>query len=518
MGAAAGTAARRSARRSGGPWPGRTPRVAILGTGFSGLGMAIALRQAGVETFTVFEKGHGVGGTWRDNTYPGAACDVPSHLYSFSFEPRPDWSRAFSPQPEILAYLEHCAGAYGVRPHIRFGAEVTALRFDDDTATWSVTTADGDEETFDVVVSGLGQLNRPAYPSVPGRESFAGTTFHSARWDHDHELAGERVAVIGNGASAVQFIPQIQPLVDRLTVFQRSANWVMPKPDYAFPDWAKALFADHPAVERLLRHRIYWGFEAHWLWFKENSRSGAFVEQLARRALAQAVPDPELRAVLTPDYPLGCKRVLISNDFYPAVQQPNVDIVTDRIERIVPDGVVTADGTVHEVDTIIYGTGFDTTHFLAPLEVTGRGGRSLAADWADGAEAHLGVTVAGYPNLFLLYGPNTNLGHNSIVFMIECQVRLIMGYLREAARAGMATVEVRSEAQSAFNRDVQDAARTTVWADRCTSWYKTDGGKITNNWTRSTLSYWWRTRRPSLADVELSPAPVRRPADTMPIG
>ncbi len=491
------------------PWPGRRPRVGIIGTGFSGLGMAIKLKEAGVESFTLFEKNDGVGGTWRENTYPGAACDVPSHLYSFSFEPRPDWSRAFSPQAEILDYLEHCADAYGIRPHIRFGAEVADLCFDEERAVWHLRTADGDEHELDVVVAGLGQLNRPAYPDVPGRDDFAGTSFHSARWDHDHELRGERVAVVGNGASALQFIPEIAPDVERLTIFQRSANWVMPKPDHGFPAWLNELFARYPAVERLYRRRIYWGFESHWLWFKADSRTGALMEKVARRYLDKAVSDPELRADLTPDYPLGCKRVLISNDYYRAVQRPNVELVTDRIERIVPDGVVTTDGTTHEVDTIIWGTGFETTHFLAPLQVTGRQGRTLEEVWRDGAEAHLGVTVAGFPNLFLLYGPNTNLGHNSIVFMIECQVQLILRYLRELAAEGCATIEVRPEAMAEFNRELQESARDTVWDKGCTSWYKTDTGRITNNWTRSTVSYWWRTRRPSFDDLELRPAPRR---------
>lgn len=494
--------------RRRGSWPGRSPRVAIVGAGFSGLCMGIKLLEAGVDSFTIYEKNDGVGGTWRENTYPGAACDVPSHLYSFSFEPRPDWTRAFSEQAEILEYLEHCADAYGLRPHLRLGTEVAALAYDDDLATWRVHTVDGEVETYDVVVSGLGQLNRPAYPDVPGLADFEGTAFHSARWDHDHDLSGERVAVIGNGASAVQFVPEIAPDVERLTIFQRSANWILPKPDHRFPEWLKESFARYPGLERLYRYRIYWSFESHWLWFKAPSRSGAFIEKLARRYLAQAVKDPARRQDLTPDYPLGCKRVLISNDYYPAVQRPNVEIVTDRIDRVAPSGVVTADGSTHEVDTIIFATGFQTTHFLAPLQVHGRDGRSLEDAWHDGAEAHLGITVAGFPNLFLLYGPNTNLGHNSIVFMIERQVGLVVQYLAELARRGLATVEVRPDAQAAFNRDLVDSARHTVWDQGCTSWYKTDSGRITNNWTRSTLSYWWRTRRPVLEDLDLRPAPV----------
>lgn len=485
------------------PRGARLPRVAILGAGFGGLCAAIRLQQAGLTEFTIYEKSDGVGGTWRDNSYPGAGCDVPSHLYSFSFASERNWTRKFARQPEILDYIERITDRYGLRRHLRCNTTVTRLDWSDDDRTWTLTFADGTTAVADVVISGLGQLNRPAFPDIAGRETFAGTTFHSARWDHDHDLTGERVAVIGSGASAVQFIPEVQRQAGELVVFQRSPNWIMPRNDRAFTDAERRRFATVPGWQRLYRSFIYWTFETRFFALQEGSKAGPIAAKITKDYLRKEVADPELRAKLTPDYPVGCKRILISDDFYRALTQPNVEVVTDRIDRIEADAVVTADGRRREVDTIIYGTGFRSTEFLAPLEVHGRGGVDLHEVWRDGAEAYEGITVSGFPNLFVLYGPNTNLGHNSIIFMLECQVHYVMALLHRMVADGLAAVDVRPEVQASYNAEIQASVKRLVWAsDQCSSWYKTDSGKVTNNWPHYTIQYWARTRTPNLDAYE----------------
>jgi cation diffusion facilitator CzcD-associated flavoprotein CzcO len=473
-------------------------RIAILGAGASGLCLGVKLLAAGVRDFTIFEKSDDVGGTWHDNRYPGACCDVPSHFYSFSFERKADWSRKFSPQVEIQDYFRHVATKYGLRPHIRFGVEVAAARFDEAAGVWRLRTAAGEELEAEVLASGVGQLNRPHVPDFPGRESFAGAAFHSARWDPAVLLAGQRVAVIGNAASAVQFVPPVAEQAAHVDIFQRTPNYVMPRLDYAYSERAKRLFARVPGLERLYRWWIYWSFESRFMTFR--GRGDGFIARRIRKAaqdyLAAEIPDPKLRAILTPDYAPGCKRLLISDDYVPALRRENVAVVTSSIERIAPGGVVTRDGVTHPADVIVYGTGFETTSFLAPIEIEGLGGRKLHEQWRDGAEAYLGVAVSGFPNLFLLYGPNTNLGHNSILFMIEAQVRYIVACLQELSRSGRAWLDVRPEVQESFNEEVQSALAGTVWATSCGSWYKTASGKVTNNWKGYTLEYWWRMRRP----------------------
>jgi cation diffusion facilitator CzcD-associated flavoprotein CzcO len=479
------------------------PRVAIVGTGFAGLGMAIRLIQAGYRDLTLFEKSDRVGGTWRDNTYPGSGCDVPSHLYSYSFEPKADWSRRFSEHDEILAYIEHCVKKYGLRPYIRFNTEIESARFDDEASAWRITTKGGEQVEADILVTGTGQLNRPHTPRLPGIDSFEGRQFHSARWDHDYSLKGRRIAVIGNGASAIQFIPRIAPDAGRLTIYQRTANWMVRKPDRAYNASDKWLFRNLPGYRAVYRAWIYWMLEMRFFAFREGSRVGKLMEWACRRNLEKSVADPEMRRVLTPDYPIGCKRVLISNDFYEAVQRPNVAVVTDRIERVEADAVVTANGQRHPTDTIIYATGFETTDFLAPIEIEGPGGLRLADAWREGAEAFRGVAVAGFPNLFMLYGPNTNLGHNSIIFMIECQVAYVMQCLEEMRRRGAARLEVKAGAMRRYNEEVQDQLRRSVWNAGCDSWYKTESGRITNNWPRFTVSYWREMKRPDFREFEL---------------
>lgn len=491
-------------------------RVAIIGCGFAGIGMGIKLRQAGVRDFVIFEKSHDVGGTWRDNTYPGAACDIPSLLYSFSFEPKADWSRRFPPQEEILDYLRHCVRKYGLAPHIRFGTEVVAARFDEAAPAWRITTrrspdgrpehlggdpgpAEG-TETADVLISACGQLNRPAYPELTGLQEFAGVVFHSARWNHDHDLAGRQVAVLGTGASAIQFVPHVASLARRLSVFQRSAPYVIGKHDRPYRPWERAALRYVPGARALSRARQYLQYEARVLGF---IRYRGLMELLAKRFranLVTQVPDRELRRALIPDYPMGCKRILLSSDYYAALCRENVELVTEPISEVRPRALVTADGREHPADTIIFGTGFRATEFLSPMRIVGRGGRELGEVWRDGAEAYLGITVAGFPNLFLLYGPNTNLGHNSIIYMLESQIRYVVKAVRALRRSDVEFLDVRPEAQRAFNARLQRRFGETVWDQGCTSWYKNAFGKITNNWPSYTFAYRLATRRPRLAD------------------
>lgn len=492
-------------------WTGGTGRgggtrpdidVAIIGTGFSGLGMAIALKKAGRDDFRIFEKADEVGGTWRDNHYPGCACDVPSHLYSFSFEPNPDWSRMYSPQPEIWRYLRHCADKYALRPHIRFGCEILRAVFDEARALWVLTDRTGAQTTARVVVSGMGGLSRPAYPSLPGLEEFQGTSFHSADWNHDYDLAGKRVAVIGTGASAIQFVPAIAPQVGQLTLFQRTPPWVLPKADRPVRRWEMALMRALPPLQYLWRGAIYCMMESRAYAFTRNVKLMSRVAEMATRHLEQAIPDPVLRAKLTPDYTPGCKRLLISNDYYPALNRPNVHVETARIETVTATGIRTRDGVEHPVDAIIFGTGFKANDVLSPTEIVGRGGRSLNAEWDRGAAAYLGTVVAGYPNMFFLMGPNTGLGHNSMVYMIESQIRYVMDALRQLDRRRWRALDVAPAVQAAYNDALQGEIAHTVWQSGCKSWYLTEDGRNPTVWPGFTFSFRRRTRRVDLNDFD----------------
>lgn len=480
--------------------------VAIFGAGISGLCTAIQLKKAGIHSFTIFEKSDAVGGTWHDNTYPGASCDVPSHLYSFSFEPNPDWSRAFSPQPEIQRYLHRCAEKYGVLPHVRFATEVAGASFDEAHGKWRIRLASGEEVIADAIVAGLGQLNRPHFPAIPGQDAFEGTSFHSARWNAAWDPAGQEVAVIGNGASAIQFIPEIAKTAAKVTIYQRSANWIIPRNDRAIGAAAQERFRRHPALLRALRALIWFLLEIRFFAFLRDSWYSRRMTRVATGYLDSVVKDPALRAKLLPDYPIGCKRILISDDYYQTLVKRNVEIVTEPIARIERDGVATADGRTRRADAIVYATGFETTTFLAPLAIEGRGGRKLDVVWRDGAEAHLGITVPGFPNLFLLYGPNTNLGHNSIIFMIECQVGYVVQCIRELSRRGARFMDVRADVAARFNAGIQRKLARTAWTAGCASWYKTESGKVVNNWSGFTTEYWLRTRRPRWSDFEFAPA------------
>jgi cation diffusion facilitator CzcD-associated flavoprotein CzcO len=486
-------------------------RVAIIGSGFAGLGMAIRLREAGIEDFVVLEKADDIGGTWRDNRYPGCACDVPSHLYSFSFAPNPEWTSTFSSQPEIWDYLRGCAERYGVMAHVRLGHELLDAAWDEEAQRWRLETSRG-ELTAQALVLGTGPLSAPSIPDLPGLERFEGTTFHSATWDLDHDLARERVAVIGTGASAIQFVPQIQPRVGRLHLFQRTAPWIMPRPDRPLKGWERRLYRALPAAQLLMRAGIYWARESFVLGFR-HPRVMRWGERLALRHLHRQVRDPELRRTLTPTYRMGCKRVLISNDYLPALARENVEVVTDAIREIRARSIVGADGTEREVDTIIFATGFHVTDMPAAERVRGRDGRSLAEVWDGSPQAHMGAMVAGCPNLFFLVGPNTGLGHNSIVFMIESQCNYVLDALRLMEAGGAAEVEVRPEAQAAYNKSIQEQMRGTVWTEGgCASWYLDAKGRNSTLWPTFTWPFRERTRRLDPAHYELrAPRPAREP-------
>jgi cyclohexanone monooxygenase len=452
--------------------------------------MGIALKRAGFD-FTIFERSDGVGGTWRLNTYPGATCDVPSHLYSFSFELNPWWSKTYAAQPEILAYLERCTDQHGVRPHLRTDTAITDARWNEARAHWVLTSDEAEVFTADVLVSGLGMLNVPAIPDIPGAERFRGRAFHSSRWDHSKPLAGERVASIGTGASAIQYVPAIAGEVDHLTVFQRTPIWVAPRFDQPYPPERQRRFARVPLSARRHRWGIWWTYQR--ASFRADSEQTAQQTTLARGYLERKVSDPELRAALTPDYPVGCKRPLTSRDWFPALTRSNVRLVTEGITEITERGLRTADGEEHEVDTIIFGTGFKANDYLSAIEIVGRDGRRLHDDWADGAEAHLGTTVAGFPNLFLLYGPNTN-GVNSILFIHEAQVHHVMRALRAMSRWGLRSVEVRRSVMDRYNRRLQAAMAGTVWLAGCRSYYTAPSGKIVTQLPWSGGRFWLRTR------------------------
>ncbi len=479
-----------------------TPSVLIVGTGFGGIGMAIELKRAGLANLVILEKGADIGGVWRENTYPGAGCDIPSPYYSFSYEPNPLWPMRFSLRADIHAYLKAAADKYGVTPHIRFGTEVTTAAFDEDRRLWRVETSTGTVYEAQVFIPAVGQLSRPSWPSIPGRDSFAGHTFHSAQWDHDHDLTGKRVAVIGTGASAIQFVPRIQPAVEHLTVFQRSAPYIVPKPDQTYRRWQQNLYRRVPKAQ-LPERAFFWGLcEFATVGLKGSAAITKLVDWLAVATRNRQIKDPVLRAKLTPDYPAGCKRVLFASNYYPALTQSNVDVETSPITELTTGGVRTSDGVEHQVDVIIYATGFATTEFLGPMKVHGLAGRDLRDVWSAGARAYLGMAVPGFPNMFLMYGPNTNLGCGSIIYMLERQAR----YIRQAVShlaAGLSYVDVRHEVADRFDVEVQRRLARSVWS-RCGSWYRDASGRISTNWPGLVSEYHRRTKTVDLADYRVT--------------
>lgn len=495
--------------------------IAIIGSGFAGLGMAIRLKQAGMDDFLVFERADAIGGTWRDNHYPGCACDVQSHLYSFSFAPNPDWSRMFSTQPEIRRYLEHCTDRFDLRGHLRLSHELERAEWDAPAALWRLRMRDGRRVRARVLVSGMGGLSRPSIPDIAGLDTFAGTVFHSQQWRHDYPLAGKRVAVIGTGASAIQFVPQIAPQVAQLDLYQRTPPWIMPKPDRRVTRAERWLFRNLPFTQTLMRAGLYWMLESRVLGFVVHPKLMKAVESVARRHLKKQVRDAALRQTLTPDYTIGCKRVLISNDYYPALTRGNVDVVTTGIDHAEPDAVVLRDGQRRPADAIILGTGFHATDPLPRGVIVGRDGRDLLDAWRDGAEAYLGTTVAGFPNLFLIVGPNTGLGHSSMVFMIESQVSYVLDALRQMRRERVQAVDVRPPVQAAFNRGIQQKLGGAIWAaGGCASWYiDPRNNKNTTLWPGFTFQFRRATQTFRMSDYERWPvrqASVAPPAEAAP--
>ena len=488
---------------------GATPRVVVIGAGFGGIGMAIGLREDGAEV-TVLEKLDGVGGTWRANTYPGAACDVPSHLYSFSFAPKDDWSRVYAPQAEILAYLEQVVDDHGLRPHVRTGVEVTAATWDDATCTWEVALGTGEVLTCDVLVSATGQLSRPLVPDLPGLDDFPGPVLHSATWDHDVELTGARVAVVGSGASAIQFLPPVAEVAAHTTLFQRTPPWVLARYDRDFHPLEQAAFRHVPGARAAYRLGIWAWKEATWLAFREGNPANAALRGLAELRLRQRVRDPELRDRVRPDFTPGCKRILVSDEWYAALQRDDVTVVDAGVAEVDGRTVVGQDGSRAEVDAILLGTGFSASDLLTPMTVTGRGGRDLHEAWADGAEAYLGLSVSGFPNLFVLYGPNTNLAHNSIIFMLESQFAYVRDAVRRLARGDADALDVRSDVQQRFNASLEHRLEDLVWDAGCSSWYLSESGRNTLNWPGLTIEYRLRTRRLDPSDYEALHATAAR--------
>ncbi|MFJ7902821.1 flavin-containing monooxygenase [Streptomyces sp. NPDC096198] len=482
-------------------------RVAVIGSGFGGLGAAVRLRREGVTDFVVLERASGVGGTWRDNSYPGCACDVPSHLYSFSFAPNPDWPRAFSGQEHIRTYLERVADVFGLRPHLRFDSEVKLMTWDPDRLHWAVETSSG-PLTADVVVSATGPLSDPRIPDIPGLDSFPGKVFHSARWDHDYDLRGKRVAVIGTGASTAQIVPAIQPLVGRLTLFQRTPPWVLPRVDREIGALERRLHRALPFTTRL-RRSFLWGIrELQVQAFTRHPGELGLVERMARRNLARSVPDPALRARLTPDYRIGCKRILLSNTYYPALTRPNAQVVAG-LSEVRGSTLIAADGTGTEADAIVFGTGFHVTDMPIADRVVGADGRTLARAWSGGMQALRGATAAGFPNWMSIIGPNTGLGNSSMILMIESQLNYLADYLRQLETlGGRVALDARPEAVDAWNHKVQERMKRTVWNSGCTSWYVDAGGRNTTLWPGTTTEFRAATRRVDLGEYRVVRAPV----------
>ena len=479
----------------------RQLRIVIIGAGPGGICAGIQLLQAGYEDFVILEKASGVGGTWYHNRYPGAACDVPTDLYSFSFEIKNDWSRPYGSQSEILDYMESCASKYGLLPHLRLNTPVRSARWDDARAVWEVSTESGETLEADVLVSAMGMFNELHWPEIPGRECFAGTSFHSARWDHTHDLRGERVGVIGSAASAVQFIPEIAKQVGQLHVFQRTANWVRPKQDVPFrPDQLEEFRRD-PTVLEAQRHETWKWVEAL-ITFDDPALLRSSEEEVLESL--REVVDPKLRKALTPTHPFGCKRPLVSSDYYPTFNRDNVELVTDPIREVTRDGVVTQDGTAYTLDTLIIATGFETTRFLSAIEVTGRGGKRLDEAWNDGAQAYLGITTSGFPNLFMLYGPNTNNG--SILYMIESQVGYLMRQLERMKTEKLAWMDVRSDTQDRYNEALQrDIDGVEVWQADCNGYYRV-GSRIVTQWPHGMAEFRSRTERADPEAYEVATA------------
>ena len=476
--------------------------MVIVGAGLGGICAAIHLVRAGIEDFVILDRESEPGGTWRDNTYPGCACDVPVALYQFAIAPSLHWRHVYPRAVEMQQYIRQLVANFGLAGRLRGGDGAEAACWDEERSRWGIRTQAGIEFESEALIVALGQLNRPKLPDIEGREEFEGPAFHSARWNHSAPLDGKHVGVVGSAASAVQLIPEVAKVAGHLTVFQRTPNWLLPRLDREITEEEMALLVTAPHVAQLTREQLYQNADClFWQAFSWTPQGRAAFTRQATMHLEAQVTDPELRRKLTPGYPIGCKRVLFADDYYPALQRSNVTLETAPIDRITAHGVRMQDGVEHRLDILVYATGFETTGWHWSLEVAGRAGRRLSEQWQHHPEAYLGITVSGFPNFFMLYGPNTNLGHNSITFMLERQSEYITQALIEMQRRGLCAIEPSREAQDRFNRDLQETLARTTWADpSCSSWYKTAEGHITQNWSSHTRDYAARTKLVNFED------------------
>lgn len=486
-------------------------KVGIIGAGPGGLALGILLGRAGFRDFTIFDREDDVGGTWRINTYPGLACDVKSHLYSYSFELNPRWSRMWPGQREILAYFQKCADEYGLRPHLRLNTEIRSAKWDETTQLWCLATSDGGRHHFNVVVSAVGVFSRPTLPDLVQQEPFTGTVMHSAQWDHSVALAGKRIAVLGTGSTASQLLPELAEVADKVYSVQRSATWVLPKPDRPYTPRERWILAHVPFAKRLYRTRLWWRSESNVSVIRHGSNKTQDYTAVALRLLEQTVADEELRRKLTPDYPMGCKRLVFSSDYLPALTRPNVEVVSSPARYLRATSLVTADGTERDVDIVVCATGYAAADYLGELEVCGERGTALRDAWRDGAQAYYGMAVPGFPNFFMLYGPNTNVGSNSVIFMLEAQARYIVRVLKYMRRRGKTYVAVRPWALAEFVAKIDRWMVGTVWTTQCSNYFRAANGRVVTQWPRSARAFWTLTRRFKPADFSFAgPTGARR--------
>jgi cation diffusion facilitator CzcD-associated flavoprotein CzcO len=478
----------------------------IIGAGMSGICLAIRLKQAGFANFVVLEKSPRPGGTWNENTYPGCGCDVPSFLYSFSFAPKYDWSRRYAPQPEIFEYFQDCIRRFGVESHFRYETAVERAEFDEQRGQWEVSLADGTTEVADVVISAVGQLNIPSTPEIPGQDQFQGVQFHSAKWNHEVDLAGKKVAIVGNAASTIQLLRPVAELAEQTYVFQRSPNYVMPKNDYAYPGWAHAVFRHVPFAAKLYRLWTFLLCEAKFLIFRTEGTASRWFSWKLRTWMKKQLPRP-LQKKAIPRYSAGCKRILLSDDYFQTLQRQDLELVTEPIESIDATGLNTSEQH-RDADVIVYATGFVSNPLLSRLPIIGRGGQNLQEAWKSKPLAYLGLLTPGFPNFFVMYGPNTNLGHNSIIYMVEAQTRYVVECLRELTNRGGGTLEVKEAAAAAYREQIDRRLEKTIWATGCTNWYRNAEGVIVNNWCGPAFEYRWRTRKVRTQDLTFQPQPA----------
>lgn len=483
----------------------RTPSVGIIGAGPGGLALGILLKRNGFTDFTIFDREDGVGGTWRINTYPGLACDVKSHLYSYSFDLNPHWSRLWAAQPEILAYFERCADRYGLGPHLQLGTEISSARWEADPGQWWLTTADGRRYRFDIVVSAVGLFNRPVLPDLVEEQPFTGTVMHSARWDHSVPLAGARIAVLGTGSTAAQLVPELAKVAEKVYTVQRSPTWILPKPDRCYTARERWVLAHVPFAPKLYRARLWLRSEANISVIENGSAKTSEFTAVARKLLDTVVADERLRADLTPDHPLGCKRLVFSSDYLPALSQGNVEVVASPAKTLRARSLVTADGTECEVDIVVCATGYAAADYLGQIEVVGEAGATLREVWRDGASAYLGMAVPGFPNFFMLYGPNTNVGSNSVIFVLEAQARYLVRALKHLRRKHKSYIAVRPAAMADYLAKIDRWMQGTVWTTRCSNYFRAANGRVVTQWPRSAGAFWAMTRRFRAGDFSFEP-------------